>query len=68
MKKPLTKTQHATLDYLKMYNKHGFMPSIAEMSEFFGVSISTAWERIKMLQDKGWVERKKNQSRWIVIL
>lgn len=69
MKQPLTKIQKLTLNYLiSFHKKNGYMPSIEEMGKYFRRAIVSIWERLDALQKKGWIKRKKNGKRWIVVL
>lgn len=67
MKKPLTKKQHQTLEFLEnfYYNK-GYMPSIVEIGKKFNGAISSIHQRLEYLQSKGWIKRNKGKPRWIV--
>lgn len=68
MKDPLTKTQQKTLNYLKGYKgKYKVMPTIPEMAEYFKIAISSTWERLDRLQQKGWIIREKSKG-WIKLL
>lgn len=66
--KPLTKTQFQTLEFLISYQeKKGYMPSIQEISKRFGLSISSAWQRLSELQKKKVIKKKKYNPRWIKV-
>lgn len=69
MKEPLTKKQKETLQFLITFNKRkGYMPSLEESAKHFKIAIVSVFERIRALEKKGWLKKKWNQKRWIVIL
>ena len=66
---PLTKQQRKVFDFLLEFSaKHKYMPSMAEIGKKFKTSIPTAWEHLTKLEQKGAIERRPNQKRWIRIL
>lgn len=67
-KQPLTKKQMQTLAFIKVYyNRHGYMPSLAEIGKRFSIRVSSVWERLDRLEKRGYIERR-NSPRWIKIL
>lgn len=68
MRMPLTKKQHNTLNFLINYNKtFKYMPIVKEVSDYFEITLSSAWERLYSLEKKGSIKRKKFKSRYIII-
>ncbi len=64
---PLTKRQQEVLDFLKKYyEKSNFSPSMREVAEHFGVSISTVQGYFNELTFKGAIKKHPNQSRAIM--
>lgn len=58
-KKPLTKIQHQTLEFIKeFFKKNGYMPSLSDIGKKFKiVSTSSASERLQTLIKKGYIKR-----------
>ena len=58
------------LDYLKMYiNENGHSPSYAEMAQDLNISSkSIISERLKSLEDRGHIRRKKSRRRSVTIV
>jgi|APSaa5957512535_1039671.scaffolds.fasta_scaffold04975_2 SOS-response transcriptional repressor LexA len=69
MRKPLTKHQHQTLQFLISFNsKKGYMPSLDEICKRFKLkSVSVASYRIKKLVEAGYIKRLKDVPRGIII-
>lgn len=66
--KPLTKTQKETLDYLKEYIKvAGYAPTINQIGNHFKISDSSVHDRLRRLEEKGYITKEKNQPRSIQI-
>lgn len=64
----LTPRQKQILDFIIAYTKkRGFAPSIKEMGQKLGVGISTIHQHLMALQNKGYLQRQKNQKRGIEI-
>ena len=66
----LTKNQKEVLDYVKEYSiKHEFAPSLEEIRQNFKLaSVSTAHHYIKKLEEGGYLEKKSNQPRGMMVL
>ncbi len=63
----LTKKQKEIFDFIKNYiNKHGFSPSLEEISVYFNKAIGTIHEHIEELAEKGFI-KKNNTVRGIEI-
>lgn len=64
--KPLTPKQMKVLDFLLGYDQdHGYAPSLQEIANFIGRSISSAQHFIEELRLKGYLEKNPNISRGI---
>src|SRR3989344_9547733 len=64
----LTPRQKQVLDFVTSYTKkRGFAPSIKEMGQRMGLAISTIHQHLMALQNKGYLQRQKNQKRGIEI-
>jgi SOS-response transcriptional repressor LexA len=67
--KSLTEKQAALLQYIKDYKaKKGYIPSIDEMAEKFGISKHAVDEKLRVLEQKKYIERDFNKARGIRIL
>jgi len=44
------------------------MPSLEEIGKCFGIRISSVWETLERLEQRGYIERKKYSPRWIKII
>ncbi|GAB4304219.1 MAG: transcriptional repressor LexA [Myxococcota bacterium] len=64
----LTERQKEVYDFITLFiARNGFPPTIREICEGFGISSTNgANEHVKALERKGWVIRKKGQSRGIM--
>ena len=59
---PLSAKQHGTLLMITAYTAaHGTAPSYADISRTFGITLSAAYERVGILERKGYVTRDR---RW----
>jgi len=65
----LTKKQKKVIDYIQEYSKkHGFSPTHHEIRKHFKLSsVSTVNHYMKILEEKGYIKRKKNAARAILI-
>ena len=65
----LTKKQKQTLNFIEKYkNKNDYAPSLEEIKKHLKLaSVSTAHYHIKKLQERGYLEKEKNQPRGIAI-
>ena len=60
----LTDKQQAILDFIGNYQKdNGFPPSVREIGRNFSISIATVQDHISALERKGFLQRKRFQSR-----
>ena len=61
---PLTPKQKKVLDFVNRFTvKYGYAPSLHEIAEYLGKSISTVQHFIGELQEKGYLQKKGNISR-----
>lgn len=64
MQKPLTPKQKKVLDFVNKFTvKYGYAPSLHEIAEYLGKSISTVQHFIGELQEKGYLQKKRNIAR-----
>ncbi len=65
----ITKKQRRVLDYIETYaQKHGFSPSHDEIRKYLKLSsVSTVNHYMKILQEKGYINREKNSARAVEI-
>jgi repressor LexA len=70
MRQPLTKKQYETYSFIVEYDdQYGYMPSMADLQKVFLLSSTdSVWERLRALEERGWIKRKKHHARWIEIL
>src|SRR6516225_11067179 len=60
----LTDKQQAILDFIDNYRKdNGFPPSVREIGRNFSISVATVQDHISALERKGFLQRKRFQSR-----
>ena len=66
---PLTKRQREIFDFIAKFIKaSGFAPSLDEIGAAFSLrSLATTHKHLANLQDKGYIRRKWNRSRSIVL-
>ena len=61
---PLTPKQKKVLDFVNRSTvKYGYAPSLNEIAEYLGKSISTVQHFIEELQEKGYLQKKRNVAR-----
>lgn len=65
----LTKKQKKVIEFIQKYSKnHGFSPSHDEIRKHFRLSsVSTVNHYMKVLEEKGYIKRKKNAARAVEI-
>lgn len=65
----LTKKQKKVIDFIQEYSKkHGFSPSHDEIRKHFRLSsVSTVNHYMKILEEKGYIKRKKNAARSVYV-
>jgi repressor LexA len=64
----LTERQQEILDFINEYiQENGFPPSVREIGSHFGVYPATVQDHISALQRKGYLQRKRFQSRTLSI-
>ena len=65
----LTKRQKAVLDFIIDYiQENQRPPTVREIAEEFGFTVKGAYDYLRVLERKGWIEREGNRSRAIRIL
>jgi len=67
---PLTKRQREILDFLNDFiQQHGYAPSLEEIGRRFSLSsLATVHKHLTNLQDKGFIKRARNRSRWVELV
>ena len=64
----LTEQQQAILDFINEYVKaNGFPPSVREIGQHFGVYPATVQDHISALERKGYLQKKRFQSRTLSV-
>lgn len=64
----LTKKQKKMLDFIKKYiSEHGEAPTLREMADFMGKTVSAAQFRLRTLVLKGFIIKEPNKPRSIII-
>src|SRR5215470_6467938 len=64
----LTEKQQAILDFINGYVKaNGFPPSVREIGQHFGVYPATVQDHISALERKGYLQKKRFQSRTLSV-
>jgi len=64
----LTEKQQAILDFINEYvNDNGFPPSVREIGRKFGIYPATVQDHINALERKGYLQKKKFQSRTLSV-
>ena len=64
----LTERQQAILDFIEEYvRENGFPPSVREIGAHFGVYPATVQDHISALERKGYLQKKKFQSRTLSV-
>ena len=67
--KTITRRQREVLDYIKSYVvSHKFPPTIREISENFSISVKGAYDHVKALERKGFIQLNTHRSRTIEVL
>ncbi len=67
--KSITKRQQEVLDFIKSYvSDHHFPPTMREISENFGISVKGAYDHVKALERKRFINLGSNRSRTIEVL
>jgi repressor LexA len=67
--KSITVRQSAVLDYIKSYiAAHRFPPTFREISESFGISVKGAYDHVKALEKKQFIQLNNHRSRTIEVL
>lgn len=60
----LTEKQQTILDFVdNSVKENGFPPSIREIGQHFGISVATVQDHISALERKGFLQKKRYQSR-----
>src|SRR5262245_40744029 len=64
----LTERQQAILDFINEYvDSNGFPPSVREIGRHFGIYPATVQDHISALERKGFLQKKRFQSRTISV-
>lgn len=64
----LTEKQQAILDFINSYvEENGFPPSVREIGRRFGIYPATVQDHINALEKKGYLQKKKFQSRTLSV-
>jgi repressor LexA len=67
--KSITKRQQEVLDFIKSYiSGHHFPPTMREISEHFDISVKGAYDHVKALERKHYINLGSNRSRTIEVL
>lgn len=67
--KSITKRQQEVLDFIKSYiADHHFPPTMREISDYFGISVKGAYDHVKALERKRFINLGSNRSRTIEVL
>ncbi len=67
--KSITKRQQEVLDFIKGYvSDHHFPPTMREISEHFDISVKGAYDHVKALERKRFINLGSNRSRTIEVL
>ena len=67
--KSITRRQREVLDYIKSYvATHRFPPTIREISENFAISVKGAYDHVKALEKKQFLQLNNHRSRTIEVL
>lgn len=66
---PISRTQRLTLEFIVDYiERHGWPPSFDDISREFGrISSNAIFERLEMLEKKGFITRRKRVARAITV-
>nr|WP_221374352.1 MarR family transcriptional regulator [Actinoplanes polyasparticus] len=65
----LSRTQTRILSAIRGYaTEHGYAPSIREVADVCGMSVSSVQYQLGQLNEKGWIRRAPGRSRAIVVL
>lgn len=66
---PLTKRQKLVLDHIKEYiAKYKESPTLEEINNFLGTAYTSGFHYLRVLEKKGYIKRKFNAPRSIVVL
>src|SRR5437762_11281070 len=64
----LTERQQAILDFINQYvEENGFPPSVREIGRHFGIYPATVQDHISALERKGYLQKKRFQSRTLSV-
>jgi len=67
--KDLTSRQKEVFDFIRNYiDRHSFPPTIREVASYFEVSVRGAYDHVKALEKKGWINGNRNRSRALEIV
>lgn len=64
----LTEKQSKLLAYINnFHNNNGYTPRLLDMAEYMGVSVPAAWQHVRSLEKKGFINRSSFRIRPITI-
>ncbi|WP_250029725.1 LexA family protein [Paractinoplanes maris] len=65
----LTRQQRRILSEIRdFHTAHGYAPSVRDLGQLVGLSVSSVHHQLGQLQSKGWISRAPGRSRAIVVL
>jgi len=67
--KKLTEKQENIYNFIKDNIKNsGFPPTVREIGEKFGITVKGAYDHVKAIEKKGYIQTEQNKSRAIVVV
>jgi repressor LexA len=65
----LTVQRRRVLDAIRaFYAEQGYAPTVRELADGVGISVSAVHHQLEQLQRMGWIRRHPNRSRALVVL
>jgi len=65
----ITDVDNQTLTFIKSFSeKHGYPPTMKDMSYHFDITVGAVVDRLKRLEDQGKIKRARYLSRGITIM
>ncbi len=69
MAKALTEKQQLIYDFIRdAINESGFPPTVREIGDRFQITVKGAYDHLKAIEKKGFIQTQQNKSRAIVLL
>lgn len=69
MAKTLTEKQQLIFEFIKeTINDSGYPPTVREIGDRFGITVKGAYDHLKAIEKKGYIETGQNKSRAIAIV